>query len=401
MWKKSPGIFGLVTSVMVILFMAMIISFPVKAASVTDSYPNAEIYDVTSYGADKTGKSESDTAVNAAVKAARRDTAGEKVIYFPAGKYSLSSTVRLYDGMILAAESDSEITGTGGKIINVYDAAEICVEGGVWKGGANTTVFSSNRVSGFTLKNVKVISGFVGIWISDSSASADNVYVTGCESIGITSTNKANVTVQNSQVTKNGAGYPNHGLGQGIGVYKFAYLTAVNCRVNNNRECGVSVKLGNLTMKNCVLQSNGRHGVGTAEKCSVVMTGCDIYKNGYKDNMNGVSMADGSKGTFTNCKFRTNAVTGLLIADGGTKVTVKRCTFVGNKVHNIYGDNTGTGKASVVISGSSFSKCKGGYSISIYVTRKSAFSISLKSGNKFKNVPKYVYQIGNKQYMTK
>lgn len=401
MQKKSSGIICFVTLVMAVMFLVVIISFPVKAASVTDSYPNAEIYDVTAYGADKTGKNESDAAVNAAVKAAKKDTAEEKVIYFPSGKYSLSSTVRLYDGMTLAAESDSEITGAGERIINVHDTTGICIEGGVWKGGKNTTVFSSNRVSKITITNVKITSSFCGMWISDSLAALDKVYVSGCKSIGITSTNKANVTIQNSQITGNGSGYPNNGLGNGMGVYSSSYLTAVNCSVNNNYECGVSVKLGNLNMKNCTLKSNGRHGVGTDEKCSVVMTGCDIYKNGYRENMNGVIVVDGSKGTFTNCKFRSNAMTGLLVANGGTRVTVKNCTFTGNKAHNIYGDNTGTGKSSLTISGSSFSKCSKGYSISILVARKSAFSISLKSGNKFKNVPKYVYQIGSKQYITK
>lgn len=401
MQRKSSGVFCFITSVLMFMLVTAIMPFHVNAASVTSNYPNAKIYKITDYGADSTGKEESNVALDAAIKDAKKDTAKEKVIYIPSGKYSLSSPVRLYDGMILAAESDSEITGTGEKIINVHDTSETCIEGGIWKGETNTTVFSSNRVSDLSIKNVKIISGTVGIWIGDSSAFINNVYVTGCKSIGITCSNNANVTVQNSQIIKNGSGYPNNGLGQGIGVYKSASLTAADCRINNNYECGVSVKLGNINMKNCVLQSNGRHGVGTDEKCNIVMTECDIYKNGYRENMNGVIIVDGSKGIFTKCKFESNAVTGLLVANGGTNVTVKSCTFTGNKVHNIYGDNTGTGKSKLTISRSSFSKCSKGYSIIILTNKKSSFSINLKSGNKFKKVPKYVYQIGNKQYITK
>ncbi len=400
MERKSSGIFCSV-AVLVFMFMAVAMPSQVKAASVTANYPGAKIYKVTAYGADKTGKKKSDTAINAAVKAARKDAAKKKVIYFPSGKYSVSSPIRLYDGMILAAEKDSVITGTGEKIINVHDTTGTRIEGGVWKGGKNTTVFSSNMVSRLTIKNMKITSGFVGMKIGGGSAIINNVYVTGCKSVGITCTHKTRTTVQNSQITGNGSGYPNNGLGHGVGVYKSSYFTAVNCRVNNNRECGVSANQGNINMKNCVLQSNGRQGIGTHDKCSVVMTGCDIYKNGYKDNMNGVIVVDGSKGTFTNCKFRSNAVTGLLITDGGTNVTVKGCTFTGNRSHNIYGENKGAGKAAVTISGSSFFKCPGGDSIRIQATSKSAFSISLKSGNKFKNVSRYVYQIGNRQYVTK
>lgn len=397
----KQGMFILVFALMLGFFM---IPHRVSAA-VLDGYGNGKVYDVTEYGADKSGKKNSSAAVDKAIAAAKQDIRkgfmdGKEraVLYFPSGKYKVGSRVKLLAGMAVVAEKDSVINFSGKDGIQMFSISGCTIEGGTWQGNnSSTVVIAGNGITNLKIMNLTVKSGYTGINLYNCTATVKNVSISKCKNIGMNVTAKSKATVSNCKINNNGSGYPKKGLGHGIGVYNKSTLTLSNSQTNKNRECGVSVMEATATIKKCLLQNNGRHAVGTAKVCKITMKDCDIYRNGYKDNLDGVSLVQGTKGTFTNCKFRENAVTGLLVNHGKSSAVVKNCTFKGNVVHNIYSENLVSGTVKIEINGCKFYKCKSGESVKVYVNKKSGYSVKIKGNNKYYNVkPKYAYQVKDK-----
>lgn len=411
-------------------------------ASVLDNYGDGKVYDVTAYGADKTGASSSSTAVTNAVNAAKKDAAkgnmdgkSRAVIYFPSGTYRLDSFFKIYSNTVIAAESDTVIQASS-NAVDIIDRKNTVVDGGIWKSSGKTYVIKSTR-SEITVKNITISQGATGLLMNTSTASVENVTVSGCSEVGIQNTKgpvtlkkikvsdcktgiavfsstatmnditvtgctnlgmnislKTQATASNLTVTGNGNGYPQSGyLGHGIGVYGNSKFIVSNSNINSNRECGISLSAGNAEIKNCTMQNNGRHAVGTDKVCSLKMTSCKVDKNGWQDDHDGILVVMGSKATITNCTITSSAASGLLVHGGGTNVTVKNCTFKGNKAHNIYVENVGTGKVKLTVNGGKFYKCTTSDSIRVHVNKTSQYSLKLKGSIKYYNKLKKGYEL--------
>lgn len=380
-----------------LLAVLILAGYPqITHAAVSEAYGDYTVYNVTEYGADPTGAQACDAAISSALRAARKNS-GKKLLYFPAGSYTVHGTVKLASRMVLAADEQTVVTGTGSKLINLTGASGAVIDGGTWRGRAGSTVISGNSGSDIRLLNMNVESGLNGIKLRATTAYLENVTISKSTSIGMGLSGQCQVTAKGCKILNNGSGYPKQGLGHGVGVYEKSVFNISDSQLNGNRECGISVKNGTAFVTNCKLYNNGRHGLGTALVCNVTMTNCDIYKNGLKDKHDGVILVGGSKGTFTNCKFRANAATGLLVNDSNTRAVIKKCIFKNNKAHNIYSENLKSGKVSLVIDSCSFYKCKTSDSVRIHVNKKSAYSLKIKGKNKYYKVkPKYTFWIKNK-----
>lgn len=393
------------------IFLAVLCMLPLRvhAAGVLDKYPEGKVYDVTAYGADKTGQTLSDKGFLKASSAIYQDIrkgnleGRRPILYFPGGTYKTGKPIRINAGVAVAAEADTTVIFSGSEgsrgleIRGSEASADIAIEGGTWQGSGKEVLIYANYARGLKISNVNVKSGRMGIGLYNTTASLENVTVTGCTGMGMTLTMASKVNAADLRIVSNGNGYPKAGLGHGIGVYGKTKLTITDSLINKNRECGISVQLATISVNKCRMQNNGRHAVGTSKVCSVTMNGCDIYRNGRRDKMDGVILVDGSKGKFTNCTFRSNAVFGLMVNHGGTSAVVKGCTFKDNGVHNIYIENMGRGKVKTVIDSCKFYKCKKTYSVIVYAKKKAAYSLSIKGKNKYYKVkPKYAYVINHK-----
>lgn len=357
---------------------------------------NGKIYDVTAYGADNKGISQSDAGVSQAVAAARTDIIkgnldgkDKAIIYFPSGTYKLSGSIQLRRGMAVAAEANTTVVGYGDRLLRLNSADKAVIQGGTWKLSKGTAAITSNKCKDIIIKNLKVSGGESGIKLYATTGKMENVTVYDAKNVGVAVAMESDITAVNCNFYKNGYSYPK--TGHGIGVYTRAKLTISNSQLNSNRASGLSVNNGTAVINNCTLQKNGTHGVGTTVTANITMKNCDIYKNGLIEKEAGVSFLNQSTGKVINCKFRSNAGTGLQVNYGGTKVTVSGCVFKGNKSHNIHCQNTWSGKVYLKINSCSFYKTPLD-SILITANGKSNFSLSMTGKNKFYNTKyKYTY----------
>lgn len=378
---------------------------PFKAnAGENDISSSSKIYNVLQYGADNSGKTSSDAGVTEALTAARNDIRrnqldGKKdaVIYFPNGTYKLSTSIRLYEKMTIVAQKNAVINFSGTQGIIMYTIPSCSITGGTWRGNSKTVVIGGTRVDNITIKDLKITGGRTGIQFYSSKVTVKNVSVTNCKSMGMNFSKKTTATVTNCKVNKNGSGYPKKGYtGHGISVFDNSTVKVSDTQLNDNRECGLAVNTGKITMNNCHMYRNGRHGLDTSNKCNVYLKDCDIYKNGFLDNLDGMILKHGSTGKIINCKFRSNAASGLLINHGNTNAYIKGCTFTGNVQHNIYSENLQTGTVKMTVENCKFYKCKKSYSFMVNVSRKSGYKLKLK-GNKHNSLtPRYVYVVNGK-----
>lgn len=340
---------------------------------------NMKVYDVTAYGADVTGKKDSSSEVQAALLAAKTDLrkgnmdGKEKaVIYFPKGTYKIKSALRLYQDMGITAEKSAKIIASGSSdVILTYNTEDCVIEGGTWDASGEGVIVHATGAKNLLVRNMTLQNAKTGATVYQSTGTINGVTVSKCKNQGFTISNASKITVKNCKVTKNGSSYPNPGfLGHGIGVYNGAKLTLKASEISFNKTGGVSLQDADMTADGTLIRDNGYNGVGTSRVCNLTMKNCDIYHNGYKvkGNDNGVSVVANSIGRFTNCKFRSNEVTGLL-ATGNAKISVKGCTFKGNGYHNIYMENNGTGKVSGGIDSCTFYK-SGHDSVAVHVKKK-------------------------------
>lgn len=409
--KKNRKINQLLGAVCAFLLAILLMPLKAQAEGVLDQYGSAKIYNVLDYGVSNAGK-DSGSAMDALIVQIRRDVykgnldgKNSMVLYFPGGTYDLTSLkyrLQVQSNMMIVAEQDAVIKcGPEGcfKFVNVENSG---ASGGTWIGGETGTIFHCNgdsrRNKNLSFSNLKIQGGRYGIKWSNAEGVMENLVVTGCESIGISLTKKSNVVMNKCKLDNNGYSYPAPDCyGQGMGVYTGSSAVIKNSQMINNRECGISLTTANVTMTNCKIQKNGRHGVGTDGKCKLVMKKCDIYRNGQRDKMDGVSLVEGSQGTFTDCKFRSNKVTGLHLNNNGTKATVKGCTFKGNGTQNIYAETT-SGNTRLVVDSCKFYKTKTAHNIRFYAKKKSACKLTLKGKNKYYKLKhKVTYTIGKKE----
>lgn len=394
---------GLVFAAVMLLSMCV---FPkqVRAASNLSKYSNVKVYDITAYGADKTGKKSIDTAIEAALAEARKDIKkgnlggkSKALIYFPKGTFKSTSLIIIRDGMIVVAENKTTVKFSGEGGIKFYEAKNSSIEGGKWISSHNQITIGATNSPKLSIKNLKVQSGTMGIKFAGGSAVIENVNVSKCLNIGLTMT-RAEITVKNSKFNNNGHANKIDERSHGVGVYDHSKLTISNAEMNNNRKCGICVRDSVLIMKNCKINDNGRHaldtGVGTN---NISMTNCDMINNGHTDKQDGVLLKAGSTGKFVNCNFKSNAISSILLDKSKISATFKGCTFSENDAHNIYVYNTNPGKIKITIDGCSFSKCKSGDSIMFYLTSADGYSLKVKGKNTFKNInPKYVFWINGR-----
>lgn len=410
MRKNLRGV-SLAKSVAVILLLLAVWMLPQNVrAGVLDKYSDSKVYDVTVLGADKTGKKSSDSAVQEALRTAQSDLRrgnmdGKKnaLIYFPRGNYKISTSIRLYTDMMIAAETGTKVTKSGStNVIQMYYAENCSVEGGTWIGSGEGAILYATGCKNLAVRTVNLQNGKTGCTLFSTTASLNRVTITKCNSMGLNVSNGSAVKASGCKTNSNGSKYPAKGfLGHGIGVYGGSALTLTDSQTVSNKTNGVSLQEGKLTADNVLIRDNGYVGVGTAKVCTVTMKNCDIYHNGYKvkGNDNGVSIVAGSTGTFTGCKFRNNEVTGLL-ATGNSKITAKSCTFKGNGAHNIYVENLGAGKAVCRIDSCTFYKCAHG-SVEVHVKKKTAYSLKATGKNKYYQKPNYRYWLNDKIFYQK
>ena len=383
--------------------MICLTSFRVNAGEPNIS-ASSKVYNVVEYGADNSGKKSSDSGVAAALAAAKNDIRknmldGKKnaVIYFPAGTYKLSTSVKLFEKMNLAADPKATIKFSGTRGIIMYNLSSCYITGGTWSGNNKTVLIGGTGIKNISIKDLKITSGHTGIQYYSSTVSVKNVSVSNCKSIGMNFSKKTTATVSNCKVNKNGSGYPKKGyFGQGMSVFENSSAKVYNIQLNDNRECGLNLNAGKLVIENCQMYRNGRHGLDTSNVCNVTMKNCDLYKNGFKDHLDGMILKDGSTGKIINCKFRSNAASGLLINHAKTNAFVQGCTFSGNVYHNIYSENLKSGTVKMTIKNCKFYKCKKSYSLMINTYGKSEYKLTV-SGNKHSKLDyRYVYVINNK-----
>lgn len=381
--------------------MLLFASVETTAASTADTEKR---YNVTSYGADITGSTSSDAAVTSALADARKDISRnnldgrQAVIYFPAGKYVLNSAIKLSQGMSLSADSKAIINGTDSRLIRLSDTQNTCIEGGSWSIPNGEAVITATRCSNITIQNLEITHGNFGIKLSNSSAMLSDVTIANCNTMGLSITNDSKATADRCTITKNGyvAGYT--GNGQGILVHSGSRLTITDSQIISNRSRGISVNTATAVVKNCKLKNNGTHGLGTTQNASVTMSGCEIRNNGGYEKEAGVSILKNSTATITNCKFLSNAAAGLEADGAGTKVTLKKCVFKGNKTHNIICQEVDAGKITLIVNGCTFYKTPVPHDcIRLTGKKKSTFKVTLTNNNKFKNIKhKITYIINNK-----
>lgn len=395
--------------VLILTFLLFVCMFPVcvKAADLDKAI--GKTYDVTQYGADKTGRTDSSKGVQRALDAARNDIrkgvlGDEKAeIYFPEGTYKMSSNMRLYQGMVLRAEKKTTVTFSGTEGIRLISAADCSITGGTWKGGKKTYVIKATRVKNLVIKDLNVISGYDGIAVYDNTAlTLDHVYAASCVRYSVTVSRNSRGTINNSRL--NGSNYA------GMAAYDGSTVVLNNCEMNKNRY-GASIVAASSTFNNCKFQSNRRHALDTGyvgDKTSkITMNKCSIYKNGLKEKEDAVLLNWGASGKFTDCIFTSNAVSAIHLVNDNTpaalkkpSAVIKNCTFKNNEYHDIYLENKNTGKMSMSVSGCKFYSLQKSNteSVRVRVNNKKDYSMKLYSNNKFydkKNL-NYVIFVNNK-----
>ena len=179
-----------------LLAVLILAGYPqITHAAVSEAYGDYTVYNVTEYGADPTGAQACDAAISSALRAARKNS-GKKLLYFPAGSYTVHGTVKLASRMVLVADEQTVVTGTGSKLINLTGASGAVIDGGTWRGRAGSTVISGNSGSDIRLLNMNVESGLNGIKLRATTAYLENVTISKSTSIGMGLSGQCQVTAK-------------------------------------------------------------------------------------------------------------------------------------------------------------------------------------------------------------
>ncbi len=401
-------------------------------------YADCQRFDVTSYGADKTGAGDSTAAFQKAVDYAKENSknGAKAVIYVPSGTYTLNAYVVINEtAYTIVCEDDTVIKSACAMWLK--NNGTLNVKGGKWENKGDNTKTSNNmfqanagtnlhitdaalansyravftRAATATLQNVTISGAFyAGAGASEKSTfTADNTVFTDCKmgvlasgksrvtfnkitvqncpDIGLQAIENSTMTVNESQVINNGSGYKPHKKnskkreekyrGHGIAASGNATIYVNNTTVEGNNQCGVSLSKGNVVVdNNCYIANNGRQGIGTDKKCKLTVKNSTIHHNGY------------------NTKELKKGHNGIVIQDG-SKGVVENCTISKSKNTGIWVSGKGS---SLKIKNSIL---KGNKIFSISVETSSGRTTFVSDNCTYKNSKNGVSIVGNCKFKAK
>lgn len=375
---------------MFVMCLMLIKSGQVEAASNTP-YKGYKEVNVLDYGADKKGKKDSSDAVKKAVAEVKNlsEQAEKAYVYFPSGTYKLSNCVSIRGiNVKMFAEKDAKVIASQGAF-NVQIGGKLEVYGGVWSAASKSEkvlFFGNNnaeiylrkgtitdayravtvntgtvRLNNMKIKKIRAIGVAVfkksklevkyskfdkaclGIIVSCSTGTIEGSKITGSKNMGMEAIEKSTVTVKKCEIYNNGSGYQpkkTEYKGHGIGVYTGSNVSIYDCKITANDQCGISCNGGDVNVYDTLIEKNGRHGIGTREKCTIKMNRCVVNKNGYNKEenskgWNGMILVDGSFATIRNSKITNNSDMGIWADGKGATIYAQKTLFKGNKNYQV------------------------------------------------------------------
>lgn len=197
--------------------------------------------------------------------------------------------------------------------------------------GGSGIVFSKG--SSGSIKNTTVTgSKEHGITISGSSVNMECSSQTKGNKVERNNWNGVSISGKSSKVKIKYGVFSNNGLkpkkssegesGHGVGVFQGASLELNKARTEGNTVCGVSPfgKGTSATIKGCVIQNNGRHGIGGRESVTLRIKGNTINNN----KQHGIMVNDKCNAKYIeNNTIQKNKKCGICVGDNSQAVIKK------------------------------------------------------------------------------
>lgn len=401
-----------------------------KAEAATTNYARAmaeygTVVDVTTQGIDATGKNDIGAAITTlsrVLNRAPREVTTPIVLYFPSGKYKLTSSMKIYaQNVHIVAERDSVFTASKSikGMLEIRNTSDVTVLGGKWNGnnkakycvmlnkGKNVTIseveiFKSaergayflastanlDRVISYkhkkygisiatgsevTIKNSRIYQNNMhGICVTDSITHMENgnnkVYKNGYSGISVTGKN-GKIYVSGNEFTQNGTAKDSRG--HGVAVSEKSYGEITNNVITKNKQCGISLtNKVKAIISNNTIKNNNRHGIGSAFGNTFTAENNTITGNKW----HGIMLRDKGSATITNNVLSNNKVSGISLEKTSGTSTINGNSLYKNKSNGII-----VTKAKISLTGNSITKNK---AFGIYTDNA---KVTLVSGNVIKS----------------
>jgi parallel beta-helix repeat protein len=374
-----------------VMMVFAIPQYGTKAEAATTNYARAmaeyqTVINVTEQGIDATGNKDCGaqlTLLARVLARAPREATTPIVLYFPSGKYKLSSSIKIYATNVhIVAENDSVFTASKAikGMLEIRDTSNVTVLGGKWDGNnkakygiqlsnakdvtinecvvtraaergihaiASTAKLygiksyknkkygvSDSNGADITIMNSSIYQNSMhGICVTDSVVHMENgnnkVYKNGYSGISVTG-KKGKIYVSGNEFTQNG--YANDSRGHGVAISDKSYGEVTNNVISKNKQCGISLtnKVQAIVTNNKIT-NNGRHGIGSASGNIFTAENNTITGNKW----HGIMIRDKGTGTIINNVLNKNSVSGLSVEKTSGTVTVTGNTVYGNKSNGI------------------------------------------------------------------
>ncbi len=306
------------------------------------------------------------------------------------GIYVDASAVSSISKTVISGNKTTGITVTGGSTLSSLTSTKI--HSNESHGLASYKKSKVSNVSGCTIEANKEH----GITVSEAALEMNDSK--GDNTVKDNNWNGVSITGKTSKVTIKGGNFSHNGRkpkvssegesGHGVGVFSGASLELTDATMENNSVCGVS-PFGagtSATIQNCVIQNNGRHGIGGRKSVTLRIKG-NLIKNNknhgimvndrcdakYIENNTisgsqqcGISVGVNSKAMIKNNKILKSKQQGIYVYEksqatisGGSIQTSKDCGIVTYENANVtikkvtiskcsnYGMNIKGGKANI------------------------------------------------------
>lgn len=243
-------------------------------------------------------------------KAARTPAGSATIVHLPAGKVTVSQTIRPADRVYLVAEPDATVLwrGSSGYLVR-FDTVTSGIYGGTWDGSSRGSSVIGTSGASVQLAQLTITEGNnhgVGVYdkstlvlqsVTTSRNKVDGVHLEdgstlearGLSSVlnrrnGVQLSTGSTGTIVDSHLDRNGqavrgstSGKTGHGLGLAA-----ARATVTNTSMSDNKVCGVSLaKAAAVTISGSHLDRNGRHGLGTTPGTTATISTSTAISNHY------------------------------------------------------------------------------------------------------------------------
>ena len=311
------------------------------------------------------------------------------MIYIPSGTFKVGGMITVPNYTTIVAEDDTTVVKNSNaeySILNIWNSEKrIHIYGGKYDANYSGRYGIDIYNCGDTLiENLEIInSSSLGLSISNSKATLNNVnssyngkhgigiydkstvniknsktlknkshgvnvensilYANSTENdfsyndlSGVSASNNSKIYLKNNKIDNNGqkpAGTDDGKVGHGIGINTGSYAEIINNSINGNSQCGISIfnnSKKEVVVSNNKINNNGRHGIGARKNIYLKSVSNTVNGNNY----NGILLSDNSYGVINDSKVSDNANLGVSVVDY-SEATLENCEFYKNAQSNV------------------------------------------------------------------